>query len=76
MYSEAGEQALRAGIQDAWGNGLMTALTGWLDLGTGVLILWYGGYLVLQNEKDKSGASDPNMTVQLGLTSGLGFGLG
>ena len=76
MYSEAGEQALRAGIQDAWGNGLMTALTGWLDLGTGVLILWYGGYLVLQNEKDKSGASDPNMTVPLGFTSGLGFGLG
>ena len=30
----------------------MTALTGWLDLGTGVLILWYGGYLVLQNEKE------------------------
>merc|ERR1711959_890193 len=39
-YSSAGEQALRAGIKDAWGNGAMTALTGYLDLGTGVLILW------------------------------------
>jgi len=59
-YSAAGEQALRAGIKDAWGNGLMTALTGYLDLGTGVLILWYGGYLVLQNEKDGSNTTHNN----------------
>ena len=55
---QASQQALDAGIKDAWGNGLMTALTGYLDLGTGVLILWYGGYLVMHSNENNS-----NLTI-------------
>jgi len=58
LYAEASQQALDAGIKDAWGNGLMTALTGYLDLGTGVLILWYGGYLVMHSDENNS-----NLTI-------------
>lgn len=39
-YNEACFEGLRLGIRDALGNGLTTAVTGYLDLGTGVLILW------------------------------------
>ena len=45
-YSEANQQALDCGIKDAWGNGITSALTGYLDLGAGVLILYFGGLLV------------------------------
>ena len=37
-------------MKDAWGNGFTTALTSYLDLGTGVLILYYGGLLVMDGE--------------------------
>eukprot|EP00977_Amphora_coffeiformis_P012640 scaffold3185_cov161-Amphora_coffeaeformis.AAC.6 len=49
-YSKANKHALDCGVKDAWGNGLTSALTGYLDLGTGVLILWYGGLLVFRGE--------------------------
>eukprot|EP01083_Nonionella_stella_P161308 528148_1 len=49
-YSEANKQALDCGVKDAWGNGITSALTGYLDLGAGVLILYYGGLLVYRNE--------------------------
>jgi len=49
-YSEANEQALHCGIKDAWGNGVTSALTGYLDLGSGVLILYFGGLLVYNGE--------------------------
>ena len=49
-YSEANKQALHCGVKDAWGNGLTSALTGYLDLGSGVLILWFGGHLVYRGE--------------------------
>jgi len=49
-YKEANKEALRAGVKDAWGNGLTSALTSYLDLGTGVLILFYGGILVMDGE--------------------------
>jgi len=49
-YSEANKQALDCGVKDAWGNGITSALTGYLDLGSGVLILYYGGLLVYRNE--------------------------
>ena len=45
-YSEANQQALDCGVKDAWGNGITSALTGYLDLGAGVLILYFGGLLV------------------------------
>jgi len=50
QYNDANREALRAGVKDAWGNGLTTALTSYLDLGTGVLILYYGGTLVMNGE--------------------------
>jgi ABC-type bacteriocin/lantibiotic exporter with double-glycine peptidase domain len=47
-YTEANKEALDRGVKDAWGNGLTSALTGYLDLGTGVLILYFGGLLVFE----------------------------
>jgi len=49
-YSEANKQALDCGVKDAWGNGITSALTGYLDLGSGVLILYFGGHLVYNGE--------------------------
>lgn len=49
-YSQANREALHCGIKDAWGNGLTSALTGYLDLGSGILILYYGGILVYNGE--------------------------
>ena len=49
-YDEACGEALRLGIRDALGFGLTSALTGYLDLGTGVLILWEGGRIVLRGD--------------------------
>jgi len=49
-YSETNKMALDCGIKDAWGNGLTSALTGYLDLGTGILILYFGGLLVYRGE--------------------------
>ena len=44
----------RLGVRDALGFGLTSALTGYLDLGTGVLILWYGGLIVLDAKEGES----------------------
>ncbi|KAL3936128.1 MAG: hypothetical protein SGBAC_008483 [Bacillariaceae sp.] len=49
-YSHANKEALHCGIKDAWGNGLTSALTNYLDLGSGILILYYGGILVYNGE--------------------------
>lgn len=49
-YSDTNGHALHCGIKDAWGNGVTSALTGYLDLGTGVLILYFGGLLVYRGE--------------------------
>jgi ABC-type multidrug transport system fused ATPase/permease subunit len=49
-YSETNKKALDCGIKDAWGNGITSALTGYLDLGSGVLILYFGGLLVYRGE--------------------------
>uniref|UniRef100_A0A7S1B3Y3 Uncharacterized protein n=1 Tax=Corethron hystrix TaxID=216773 RepID=A0A7S1B3Y3_9STRA len=49
-YSQANRAALDCGVRDAWGNGVTSALTGYLDLGTGVLILYFGGLLVYRGE--------------------------
>ncbi|KAH8049161.1 ATPase [Aureococcus anophagefferens] len=50
-YEDACGEALRLGIRDAMGFGVTSALTGYLDLGTGVLILWYGGLIVLNKSE-------------------------
>ena len=47
-YSATNKEALDRGVKDAWGNGITSALTGYLDLGAGVLILYFGGLLVFQ----------------------------
>jgi len=47
-YTEANQEALYRGVKDAWGGGLTSALTGYLDLGTGVLLLYFGGLLVFE----------------------------
>lgn len=49
-YEEANRLALNCGVKDAWGNGVTSALTGYLDLGAGVLILYFGGLLVYKGE--------------------------
>ena len=49
-YADTKQLALNCGIRDAWGNGITSALTGYLDLGTGVLILYFGGLLVYRGE--------------------------
>lgn len=49
-YAEANKEALDRGVKDAWGNGFTSALTGYLDLGAGVLILYFGGLLVFEGE--------------------------
>ncbi|CAB9498246.1 Lactococcin-G-processing and transport ATP-binding protein LagD [Seminavis robusta] len=49
-YSDTNRQALNCGVKDAWGNAVTTALTGYLDLGSGVLILYFGGLLVYRGE--------------------------
>ena len=50
LYNEANKEALRLGIKDSLGFGMTSAFTGYLDLGAGVLILWYGGTLVLRDD--------------------------
>mmetsp|Transcript_8853 Transcript_8853/g.11535 ORF Transcript_8853/g.11535 Transcript_8853/m.11535 type:complete len:924 (-) Transcript_8853:1361-4132(-) len=54
LYNNANLQALKAGIKSAIGSGLTTTLAGYMDLGTGVLILWFGGLLVLNESKENS----------------------
>ena len=49
-YTQANQQALHCGVKDAWGNGITSALASYLDLFTGVLILYFGGVLVYSNE--------------------------
>ncbi|KAH8060061.1 ATPase [Aureococcus anophagefferens] len=56
-YEDACGEALRLGIRDAMGFGVTSALTGYLDLGTGVLILWYGGLIGLVTSFTRSAAA-------------------
>ena len=50
-YETACRRGLNLGIKDALGFGVTSALTSYLDLGTGVLILWYGGLIVLNHRQ-------------------------
>jgi ABC-type multidrug transport system fused ATPase/permease subunit len=49
-YREATESALSKAILDATASAGTYALTNYVDLGTSVLLLWYGGLLVLGKE--------------------------
>ena len=49
-YRQATLFALREGVRDAWGSAGMSAINSYLDLGAGVLILWYGGWLAIQHD--------------------------
>ena len=46
-YTDATTEALDKSILDAYANGGTYALTNYLDLGTTVLLLWYGGAVAL-----------------------------
>merc|ERR1719197_1478004 len=46
-YEVGVEEALKKGIRDAFGGAGAFALNNYLDLGAGVLILWYGGRLAM-----------------------------
>lgn len=48
-YAERTRRALACGVRDACGGSLAYALNNYLDLGTTVLILWFGGGLALRN---------------------------
>jgi ABC-type multidrug transport system fused ATPase/permease subunit len=49
-YLKWTQEALKNGVQDAWGGAGMFAINNYLDLGAGILILWYGGLLALDHE--------------------------
>eukprot|EP00607_Mallomonas_marina_P002723 CAMPEP_0182439544 /NCGR_PEP_ID=MMETSP1167-20130531/86506_1 /TAXON_ID=2988 /ORGANISM="Mallomonas Sp, Strain CCMP3275" /LENGTH=1022 /DNA_ID=CAMNT_0024633277 /DNA_START=169 /DNA_END=3238 /DNA_ORIENTATION=+ len=49
-YDEAIVVALQRGITDAFGGAGMYTINSYLDLGAGVLILWYGGILAMEGK--------------------------
>ena len=59
QYREATAEALDKSILDAKASSLSYTLTSYLDLGTTVLLLWYGG-LVVMNKEDNT---DDPLTV-------------
>ena len=40
-YAEANGWELECSVRDTWGNAVSSALTGYLDLGSGVLIIYW-----------------------------------
>jgi len=48
-YVERTDEALRKGIKDAIGGAGTYAFNNYLDLGAGVLILWYGGSIAMEH---------------------------
>jgi ABC transporter transmembrane region len=49
-FSDTNRLALNCGVKDAWGNAVTQALASYLDLLSGVLILYFGGQLVYRGE--------------------------
>jgi len=47
QYQHATGEALDRGIRDAWAGAGTFALTNYIDLGISVLLLWYGGTVVM-----------------------------
>lgn len=50
LYREATTEALNKSIVDAKASSLSYTLTSYLDLGTSVLLLWYGGMVVMHKD--------------------------
>ena len=53
LYREATTEALSKSILDAKASSLSYTLTSYLDLGTTVLLLWYGGLVVMDTDGNK-----------------------
>ena len=53
LYREATTEALSKSILDAKASSLSYTLTSYLDLGTTVLLLWYGGMVVMDADGNK-----------------------
>lgn len=49
-YDTATKVALEKGIKDSFGSAGTTALSSYLDMAAGALILWYGGSLAMDGE--------------------------
>jgi hypothetical protein len=62
-YEVGVAEALRCGIRDAFGGAGTFAINNYLDLGAGVLILWYGGNLAM--DKDSSLSVGQLITYQV-----------
>ena len=48
-YDDTMAKALRKGVRDATVGALTTSFNNYLDLGAGVLILWYGGSIAMSS---------------------------
>ena len=53
LYKEATQEALDKSILDAKASSLSYTLTSYLDLGTTVLLLWYGGLVVMNRDDNQ-----------------------
>ena len=53
LYREATTEALSKSILDAKASSLSYTLTSYLDLGTTVLLLWYGGLVVMDSDSNR-----------------------
>lgn len=71
LYREATTEALSKSILDAKASSLSYTLTSYLDLGTTVLLLWYGGLVVMDTDSNKDDPLSVGklITFQLSLTS-------
>lgn len=49
-YDAATKVALEKGIKDSFGSAGTSAMSSYLDMGAGALILWYGGSLAMDGE--------------------------
>lgn len=49
-YKVATREALRKGVKDAYAGAGAYALTNYIDLGISVLLLWYGGAVVMAED--------------------------
>ena len=65
QYEDTLHKALRKGILDSMFGALSSAFNNYLDLGAGVLILWYGGSIVMDVDGHHSLTVGKLITYQL-----------
>ena len=58
LYDKQLQQVLQKGILDSIASTATFALTNYLDLGAGVLILWFGGLTIFNIESGRIDNSD------------------